>query len=130
MSSKSDPKSLRFPPVQAREVYKSAKRDGRLKGRGYKKWGELEMDMLQYDSALRLFELSSESGGAKGLYETWAVCLWQLGRDEEAREVFKEAGDDWWSWLVRGKVRGKGEPNRQLSNNGTGSATLSLHVLL
>ena len=61
------------------------------------------MDMLQYDSALRLFETSRDAGGSSGLYETWAVCLWQLGRDEEAREIFDLAGNDWWSWLVRGK---------------------------
>lgn len=66
--------------------------------RVYSAYAELEMELMQYDRARRLFfkgVLASDGDAAcahsLALLHSWAVCEWQLGEPDRARTLFERA---------------------------------------
>ncbi|GMH83509.1 hypothetical protein TL16_g09623 [Triparma laevis f. inornata] len=111
--------------LKAREVY----REGMERFKDVELWraaGELEMDLMQYESARRIFQAAVRfKGGSRRevgiLLAVWGVCEWSLKEEKRAGELFEQAegrlegNEESWVTLLHAKMEWSRE-NRHMAS--------------
>lgn len=111
--------------LKAREVY----REGMERFKDLELWraaGELEMDLMQYESARRIFQAAVRfKGGSRRevgiLLAVWGVCEWSLKEEKRAGELFEQAegrlegNEESWVTLLHAKMEWSRENRHKAS---------------